>query len=49
MLHKCDQEMMSLSELTWLLHEGVVAQLLIESSIVAHMLPLLSLAQNMTA
>jgi hypothetical protein len=49
MLHESDQEMMSLPELTWLLHGGIVAQLLIESSVVAHMLPLLLLTQDMTA
>jgi hypothetical protein len=48
MLHESDQEMMSLPKMTWLLHEGLVAQLLRELSVVAHMLPLFPLAQDMT-
>jgi hypothetical protein len=44
-----DQEMMSPPELTWLLYEGVVAQFSRELSVVAHMLPLILLAQDMTS
>jgi hypothetical protein len=43
------QEIMSPLKLTWLLHEGVVAQLSRELSVVAPTLPLLPLAQAMTA
>jgi hypothetical protein len=48
MSHEADQEMMSPSELTWLLYEGIVVQLSRKLFVVAHMLPLLSLAQDMT-
>jgi hypothetical protein len=41
--------MINLLELTWLLHEGVVAQFSRELSVVAHMLPNLLLAQELTA
>jgi hypothetical protein len=40
MPYEPDQEMMSPSKLTWLLHEGVVARLSRELSVVAYMLPL---------
>jgi hypothetical protein len=49
MPHESDQAMMCPPELTWLLHKGIVAQLLRESSTVAHMLPFLPLVQDMTA
>jgi hypothetical protein len=49
MPHEPNQEMMSPSELIWLLHRGIVAPLSRESFIVAHMLPLFPLAQDMTA
>jgi hypothetical protein len=49
MLYEPDQEMMSPLELTWLLYEGIIAQLSRELSVVAPTLPLLPLAQAMTA
>jgi hypothetical protein len=49
MLYEPDQEMMSPLELTWLLYEGIIAQLSRELSVVAHMLSFLPLVQDMTA
>jgi hypothetical protein len=48
MPYEPDQEMMSPLELTWLMYKDIVAQLLRELFVVAHMLLFLVLAQDMT-